>query len=149
MRETRSITIKNTPFTITQLGAMTGRKVLLRAVRLIAPVVRSGANRENVEAVIEAVLSNIEEADFDFMCDAFSGATSMKKMTTAKMPMLVDVPFNFDEHFAGNYTAMFEWLTAHIKLNFESFLVEIGEMMKGLATPPPATVDASSNTPTA
>src|ERR1700679_928272 len=141
MRETKTIQVEGAEYTITQLGALKGRKVLLRAVRLVAPVIKSTTDPE---AMIAAVLADIDGADLDFVCDTFASVPCKRQMLQAKMPTMQTVPFNFDEEFAGNYVAMFEWLTEHLKLNFSSFLAGMVAKMATLA-PPPVATDAPSN----
>jgi len=87
------------------------------------------AASSSAEALAAAVLGDISDADLDFVCDAFSECTRMQMTTQAKVPTQIAVPFDFDEQFAGNYSAMLEWLSEHFQLNFSSFLAEIGETM--------------------
>lgn len=63
----------------------------------------------------------LSDEDLDYFCDAFAKSTQLQATNT-----YVGLDTTFDEHFAGKYGAMFRWLWACLKLNYNGFLAEFG-----------------------
>ena len=98
MRETQTKVIGGVPYTVRQLGAITGRKVLAR-----------GPN-----------MRNLDDATMDFICDAFAQSTTIPLAIEASKASSVAIKLSdvFDDHFAGKYADMMTWLAFCMELNF-------------------------------
>ena len=128
-KRTEKISIGTTQYTITQLGAVEGRKLYKKLITSLGPLLReafSGIKADNdAEAlVLGLVLRAIEDLPlelFEELCDSFSSVCIFK---TAAMSLAIplDTQGQFDELFAGDYGTMTSWLMANLKLNFASFL---------------------------
>lgn len=116
-------------FTITPLGAVTGRKALTRLIKTVGPAVDKSS--------IGALLSNINEADVDYFCDLFAKntriTTGTDKQGNPVQPLLSDYG-NFDLMFAANYGTMFSWLKFCLEVNFSSFFANLGATLAGAAS---------------
>ena len=115
MRTSSTEIIDGIPFTIQQLGAKAGRKVLTRLTK----VVGSGFADDSFTAAMTALTDN----DIDFLCDTFASATTY---TIDGGAHVFELAADFDELFAGKYETMLLWLWACLKINFESFLSRLG-----------------------
>ena len=98
MRETQTKLIDGVPYTVRQLGALTGRKVLARGPSL----------------------RNLDDATMDYICDAFAQSTTIPLAIEATKASSVAIKLSdvFDDHFAGRYGAMMSWLAFCMELNF-------------------------------
>jgi hypothetical protein len=148
---TESKVIGGVEYRVTQLGAIMGRAVFLRLVKAIGPVLASLASKEGtLSALVKGggkvdttvdfgeILShlNLSEDDAKYLCDAFAEKTFVVEAPD-KMPKLSNV---FDEHFAGRYAAMGQWIAFCVKLNYADFFSDsLAEAIK----------QASANVPTA
>lgn len=125
MRKSDTITTGGKTFRVTQLGALQGRKVFLRLIKILGPVLSAAQGAENPEQATSALLGTIgdhvSEDDFEFLCDVFAASTEVLGDTPGKAVDLKDV---FDVVFIGNYKAMLEWLAFAVKLNYESFFTD-------------------------
>lgn len=119
----KTTTIGDFEYTVTQLGAKTGRAVAARLAKVLAPLTKAESQDEGREALAE-LLSSINEADLTYLCDTFSARTSYRDLgDPSKQPELSQT---FDVHFAGRYGAMLKWLMFCVEVNFSSFLDELG-----------------------
>ncbi len=121
MRETKTKSIGQLDYTVTQLGATAGRKVLVRLAKVI------GAGLGGPEP-ISGMLAAVNDDDMAFMCDQFAALTTVK--IGDKSPGLKDI---FEEHFAGKHLEMIYWLAFCIEVNFGSFLDAAGLSQDKLA----------------
>ena len=128
-------------YKVTQLGAIKGRGAFLRLVRCIGPVFaelagKSGKGAKDID--IGALFSRLElsEDDLTFFCDTFAEKTFVT-LPDGKMPRLDKV---FDEHFAGSYSYMVQWLAFAVKVNFADFF-------DGLSSAPASPPDTASSQP--
>jgi hypothetical protein len=98
MRETKIKEIDGISYTVTQLGAITGRKVMARMPKM----------------------RDMDDATMDFLCDAFAASTTVPMAIQASKASSVQVSLKdvFDDHFAGKYKALMEWLYFCVEVNF-------------------------------
>jgi hypothetical protein len=115
MRKSVQKEIDGVTFTIRQLGAKEGRRVLIRLTK----VVGSGFAGESFAAAMVA----LTDADVDFLCDTFAASTDYSEDGGVHTYELGKV---FDEFFAGKYGTMIRWLWACLEVSFGSFLSELG-----------------------
>lgn len=102
MRKSEDVTIAGVTYTINQLGALDGHKLYAE----LALVLAEKPNQERLVGDLFKVPGLVE---------------AMAKQTLVhlgdKKPQLWSI---FDSHFAGEYEALGEWLTACIRINFQS-----------------------------
>lgn len=132
--ETRDRTISGTAYRLTQLGALEGRTMLVRLVKLLGPGVGSfvgGAGRgalnpasgaDSVLAMgageaIHELCARLDATELGQIMDVFAANTTVV-ISREQEPRLSDV---FDAHFAGRYDAMLQWLRWCLEVNFASF----------------------------
>lgn len=111
-------TIGGIEFSIYPLGALTGRKVLTRLIRMAGPAMGKDTS-------LADLLGGIKEEDVEYLCDVF-GQVTMVTLAPDKKPDLKTV---FDNVFAGRYEVMTEWLKACLEVNFSSFFQNLGSAL--------------------
>lgn len=119
MRKTESRQIGNFRYDVTQLGAIEGRAVLARLIRLFGGLVGAMGAEGKVDLTkgFSNLAEGITEEQMTFFCDTFAKWTQV--YANGKTLILKDI---FDEHFVGEYGAMIEWLGFCLEVNFASFL---------------------------
>ena len=128
-KKTEKISIGTTQYTITQLGAVEGRKLYKKLITALGPVLRDAfsGNKAGGDAetlALGLVLRGIEDLPlelFEELCDKFADAC-LVKVHGSTVAIALSTESVFDDHFAGDYGSMTNWLMACLKLNFESFL---------------------------
>jgi hypothetical protein len=113
-------------YTVEQLGAIRGREIFVRLVRLLGSSVDT--IKGDAGAVLAKAAANFSELDMSAFCEAFAAKTDVTggEYATAH-PQLSNI---FDVHFAGNYSELVEWLIFCFKVNFGSFFLGVGEKLK-------------------
>ncbi len=124
MFKTDSKTIGGLEYRVSQLGAVKGRAVFLRIVKLVGPAIASvvkGGKIDMKNVDLGDLFKRVEltEEDLTFFCDAFAEKTFVV-LPDKKAPRLDHV---FDAHFAGKYGDMMQWLVFCVSVNFADFFV--------------------------
>lgn len=123
--------IEGKEYSVTPLGAVTGRKVLTRLLKIVGPAID--------KASIGDLVANLQESDIDYFCDLFAKSTRVTTGTDKNnmpvQPLLSDNGL-FDLHFAGNYGAMVLWLKFCLEVNFSSFFQSLGSVLGSVASKP-------------
>ena len=130
-------------YKVTQLGAIKGRAAFLRLVKVLGPMLGGAVDQDGKVRDKDFDLGKLfasmtlDEDDLTYFCDLFGERTFVVK-PDGKMPRLDNV---FDEHFAGQYIDMVQWLAFAVKVNFADFFdVAVS------AVPAPASIAAQTNT---
>lgn len=97
--ESKESKLGDNTYMVTPLGAVTGRKLLLRVMK----------------AMGGKSLTAIAEEDFDFLCDTLATTTLVKRSDGKTFP-LKDI---FDSHFSTNYDEMTKWLLFALEVNYD------------------------------
>jgi len=119
-RETKEKKIGEHTYYVTQMGAIEGRRVFARLVKIFAPMASGGT----VEERIARVAAEFTEEDVDFFCDVFAKTTTVSGVAYGtKQPRLVDV---VDVHFVASYEYMVQWLAFALGVNYEGFFRGLG-----------------------
>lgn len=125
-REAVSKTIGEFEYRIVPLGAKQGTRMATRLGKLVAALAPSPDSTGSVEAKVldrlRTLFDTLSESDVDYFCDTFAKFTEVQ-IAPNKWPNLDKI---FDEHFAGHYGDLTNWLLACIEVNFGSFLEEMG-----------------------
>jgi hypothetical protein len=109
--------INGTTYIIQPLVPKTGRKVLMRLIRLFGPAFEAIEKGDPIATLTKALTDD----EVDFLTDAFIDSTRLQK-GGGEVPL----KGQFDNHFAANYGEMMLWLWACINTNFGSFLEGLG-----------------------
>ena len=104
-RKVQETEIAGHTYRFTQLGAETGDAILFRLGRGLA-------------------MSDLKPEDFEYVRNVFRGSTKLQIIDTKGDGRKTWVPLAscYDDHFAGRYEALAEWLKAAFEMNFGSFL---------------------------
>lgn len=140
-RETKTKRIGNHNYSVTQLGAIEGRRVLAKLMQLFGGMVGgiAGGGKPDMVAGFAALAGAITPEQVDFFCETFTPWTQVET-SPGKVRMLRDV---FDDHFVANYGELVEWLGFCLEVNFASFLG--GSGIVGSMFRPPGTVSSPSD----
>lgn len=114
---------------VQQFGARQGGRILVRLMKTVAGA--AGAAMGDAEefdlATIGRTVGNLAESaseeDFDFLCESFVKVT---KVEGGPYPGPLPLFGVFDDHFAGEYQELGEWLLFGIEANYGGFLGEGG-----------------------
>jgi hypothetical protein len=128
-KKTEKVSIGTTQFTITQLGAVEGRRLYKKLVTSLGPLLRdtfandkTGGDAET--RVIGLVLRGLEDMPLDLfeeLCESFSAVT-LFKTPAMNMPIPLSTQGQFDDLFAGDYGGLTNWVMTCLKMNFANFL---------------------------
>lgn len=118
-------------YKVTQLGAKEGRRVFARlvstlggAVGALAKEVTGEGNGADAAQGVASFADRITPETLDFFCDVFAPYTLVCN-GPSELPMSKE----FDDHFAGRYAQMVQWLVFCIEVNFGSFLKGLGDIV--------------------
>lgn len=134
-RKQKSVTIRHTAdaftYELSQLGAVEGRELVILFVRVLgrfAPMIvaamkaSSGGDGIVASKMVEevaALMQTLDSKELEPLWDAFARHASVRSKDGKSREVLSDV---FDEHFAGEYSAMIHFFIEAAKLNFGDFL---------------------------
>jgi hypothetical protein len=142
-----TVEIDGHKYNMTQLGALEGRRLVVRLSKALAPMLGSFAEHEKLTegAVMAALSTGIESLDEQLteeLCNAFTRRTLFQHQE-----QWVELERYFDQHFAGRYGSLLRWMLAHLKLNFADFLGD-KPLTGALSAIRGVTTGSSSPTPT-
>lgn len=140
MRKPVTKKIGKTTYRVTPLGAKQGCKVFTRLANLLGSGLKGAGPGMDRFAAFGTALESLKDSDFEYFCDAFAPVTEFNT-GDQRWPHLSDF---FDDHFAGNYLEMLEWLEFAVEVNFGDFFDAVKEKLA-----PRSTVDESSAPPPA
>lgn len=124
-RKQKSIKIGGNDYKLTQLGALEGRKLWLELVQIVAAplekLARTDGGQVDDATMIAAVGALVDKLDTDTaerLYAAFGKHCEVHIVDERgdRWPTLEGMVF--DDHFAGNYVAMSQWLGECILFNF-------------------------------
>ena len=110
-RKTQETEIDGHLYQVQQVGAETGDAILFRLGRGLA-------------------MSDLKPEDFEYVRNVFRGSTKLQIVDTKGDGRKTWVPLaaSYDDHFAGRYEAVAEWLKFAFETNFSSFLGAIAKL---------------------
>lgn len=115
--------IDGVEYKVQPLGAMTGRKVIAKMIRVLSPALSQVGDQKLDFA---KALQGLDEDTIEYFCDLFAERTRVENGTDNKgakrWPLLKDV---FDTHFARRYSSLVKWLAFCLEVNFGDFFGEI------------------------
>jgi hypothetical protein len=151
-KKQETVEIDGVKYRITQLGALTGKQLMFRLGRTFAAValgLRSGT-------LDVGVISSLDPADFDWIVQTLIPTTDVGihdvegdgKLKWHKLSV------DFDDHFAGRYPQLIEWLQAGLEVNFGPLRDALGSIFRGAAalsasSPPKASTGSAGDSSSA
>ena len=127
--ESRTKSIGSSDYTVEPHGAIKGRALLLRLVKIVGPSL-TAVSQDSIPDAIKSLLGGLSEEDLTFLCEEFS----KKTMVTVDGGEL-QLSKIFDQHFVGSYLEMIQWLAWCVEVNFSSFFKGAGALLsKGVAS---------------
>jgi hypothetical protein len=142
-RKVQDQVIGDTTYRVTQLGATTGSKVMFRLIRAFASI---AAGLQTGQLSFESMTPE----DFDWLVTTMQPTTKVQVVDVAAgngSSKFVDLSFMFDDHFAGKYFEMVDWLKFALEVNFGPFADVLGKIFredKAESPSPPLTVSIGS-----
>ena len=133
-------------YRVSQLGAIKGRAAFLRLVKALGPIAGGLVDAKGKQAAsldlgdLMARLT-LTEDDLTFFCDLFAEKTFIVK-SDGKTPRLDHC---FDDHFAGRYLEMIQWLAFAVQVNFADFFGAALNAASGQASPSAPTEPAAGS----
>jgi len=127
-RRQKTIEIDGVQYKITQLGATTGGQVMFRLGRAFAAII-AGLRVGNL------TVDTLDPADFDFLVKVMQPTTDVGITDTRGDGQVKwhKLTVDFDEHFAGRYPQMLEWLKGTLEANFGPLQDALGSLFRGAA----------------
>lgn len=126
LRKERVVTIGEHEYRMRQLGALEGRKLWLKLVHILAPALERLAKEKTLDEAallggLSTLLERLDEATVESLYAAFGRSCELHIVDDKgeRWPKLEGAVF--DEHFAGNYLAMSQWLAEGVAFNFLPF----------------------------
>lgn len=125
-RKTETVAIGGFEYRITQLGATTGGQVMFRLGRAFA-VIMAGLKDGTFS------VESLSPADFDWLVKTMQGTTQVgipdvKGDGSVKFHNL---SLLFDDHFAGRYPELIEWLKGALEVNYGPLGAALGSIFRG------------------
>lgn len=122
-------TIGKHRYRVALFGARQGQRMLTKLTKKAAPVLGALAEAGTLSGAglgkaAEALGAQLSEEDFDSIAAEFADVTDVK--VGDKWPRLSHV---YDEHFAGNYAELLEWLKFAIEANYSDFLGRVANIV--------------------
>ena len=131
-RSTKTITIGRNEYKLITLGATKGAELWLDLLHILAAPIESLAKADGADeaAIVRAITGAIRALDHvtaNKFYAAFGPVSSVRVPAQTpgdndRWPTLEGVVF--DEHFAGNYVEMSEWLVQSVVFNFLGFFAD-------------------------
>lgn len=112
------------------MGGIEGQDVLMRLTKSLGPVVAGAIAARTGSAGIRELnhaLRELPAEDLAYFTSTFAKYTEVV-LGPNKAPTLSDI---FDDHFAGKYLELLNWLKFCVELNFEDFFTMLLDHVKG------------------
>lgn len=141
--EPKTKSIGTSDYTVEPHGAIKGRALLLRLVKVVGPSL-TAVSQDSIPDAIKSLLGGLTEEDLTFFCEEFS----KKTMVTVDGGEL-QLSKIFDVHFQDNYLDMVQWLAFCVEANFSSFFRGAGALVSKAAASAVAKAGSKSASPQA
>jgi hypothetical protein len=125
MLKTKRVTVDGEEYELTQLGAVEGRRLWLRLLRVITGPIKELAaspalDERSFTLAVALVVEHLDDETAEALYAAFSKTARVRQ--GERWPTLEGAIF--DIHFAGRYLSMTKWLAECVLFNFADFLGE-------------------------
>jgi len=132
----KRVVIGKHEYELTQLGAVEGRRLWVKVLKLLAPAIKELAvagklNEAALAMAVGTVIEDLDENIFVDFCKAFTARTRLRT-DADQWPEMTEAMF--DLHFAGRYIDMTKWLGECLLFNFGDYFGEASiETLSGMA----------------
>ena len=116
MIEVKSKEIGSHTYHVRQLGAKQGRAALTKLLNLAGNAF--GGNPA-------AFFTSLSEQDLEYFCRVFGENTEVELALDRRIPLFLQQQ---EDHFAGQFGEMLEWLVFCVEINFSSFLDALAKL---------------------
>lgn len=122
MANDHRITVGEHTYICTKIPARAGLRAACRLANALSPIM----NYDDKLSVREAIFRLASQPELgehiETLCDFFAPHTQVLHDASGRSFTLSEV---FDAHFAGNYSALIQWLTAAVEFNLSSFFAAL------------------------
>jgi hypothetical protein len=135
-REAVQFEVDGVTYTLTQFGAKKGQTLLLTCAKIVGPALgkaaSSGYGDVQLGGMLEELFDGLDEPTMERICADFSEACLFDANGKTGLPLKA----HYDDHFAGRYLQMLQWLRECFKVNYGDFLNGLQGMLGvNLGTP--------------
>ena len=158
-KKIKSELIDGFTYEVTQLGAIEGRRLLVKLSKVLLPALGAlvkGADgniadvdlsKIDLAGAAEALATAMDPDEFDRIVDQLAGTTEVWGPGFGDLGG--NLPRAFDEHFSARYASMLKWLAFALKVNFSDFFDGKGSvagLVAGLRSPVAPSASPSTST---
>lgn len=133
MLESQEKKIGEIMYRVTQLPALPGRKLLVRLYKTLGPTIGaalkglpdSGSSvslgsleSSSIGDALTALAHDLTEDDLEYVVTTLTGTTEFSRETNKWLPLRNEL----DDHWAGKYLQMFQWIAFGLQVNYADFL---------------------------
>lgn len=131
-REKQKTTIGDFAYEVQQLGAIEGMDLYVEVMKVVGPTLASAVKGKplseirnldlaslQIDALIETFVEKVSKSVFKAMCLQLAATTEVWGPGIGTSGTLLNQ--RFDDHFAGRYAAMSQWLVFAVKVNLADF----------------------------
>ena len=125
MRETKTVEIEGIRYELMQMGAVEGRRLSMlfaQVCGVLLPHIQKASVDSEALSAVAAALADIDPDKLEPLWKAYARDAVAKP--NGKTIVLGDDD-NFDDHFAGEFMAMWKFFVESSKLNFGAFLEKL------------------------
>lgn len=127
MREVQSRVIQGVRYEVLPLPAGRGVRVMAQLAKVIGPGIGEAASlaeaAANIGRTIGAFTERLDPDVVETLCREFAATTTV---TAGQSRTSLGAGIAFDEHFAGQYDALLEWLRFCMEVNFGPLWQRLG-----------------------
>jgi len=122
--ETKTFDVDGVTYRVTQFGAKKGRDVLVSVVKVIGPAIGRATNPDAAAtvdfgaALVEFCMA-LDATQLDKLCVDF--AAQCEFSTDGERFIPLGKQGTFDDHFAGRYLQLTQWLKGCFEVNYAGF----------------------------
>lgn len=150
MIEAKQFEVDGVTYELTQFGAKKGMAVLAKVTALVGPalgdaVLNDAKGTLDMGALVSGLTRALGEHDLYATCMEFAELCRFSVDGGSKFVPLAKPAATFDDHFAGRYVQLLEWVRGCFEANYSGFFDElrrrVGPQLSGsttTATPSPA-----------
>jgi hypothetical protein len=117
-------------YSVSQLGAGEGRRILIKLTKMLGPslghllAIADGKLDQSIAGALYELSSNVSDGDFTDLCRTFGERTEVE---IDGKPHKLDLQMQ-ELHFAGAYGDLLKWLGFCLELNYKDFFAALREI---------------------
>ena len=125
-RKVEEATIDGVRYQVQQVGAALGAEIMFRLARSFGAII-AGLNVGTLS------VESLSPADFNWLLKQLVSGTKVGIVDEKGdgRERMADLSFVFDDHFAGRYPQMLEWMKFALEVNFGPLAGALGSLIRG------------------